>query len=97
MLRVLVWHTHPDERLKDELTNAPRQVRLHGIVLDEPVELFEPNELGLQTCAMHLRHVEVGGRWRPITGRVRATFQEPKTPVAYGDEVVVEGQWSRVP
>jgi len=97
MLRLIVWHAHPTERLPTVLSDAPQLVRLHGIVRDDPVELFEREALDIETCILDVRHAEIDGVWRPIAGRVRATIQQPSVPLAYGDEVLVQGRWSRVP
>lgn len=97
MLRLIVWQAHPTERLQAILSDAPQLVRLHGIVRDDPVELFNREALDLETCVLDLRHVEIDGGWRPIAGRVRATIQQPSVPLAYGDEALIEGRWSRVP
>jgi competence protein ComEC len=127
-LRMAIWERHPDTRLTAVLSDEPQSVQLHGLVVDDPVELFEPGEAHTvegddatvdpdrQVCVVALRHVRVadgpstslraappgrteivGRRWQPITGRLRATVYAPKELLRYGDEVVVEGQWSRVP
>ncbi|OGX29291.1 MAG: DNA internalization-related competence protein ComEC/Rec2 [Omnitrophica WOR_2 bacterium RIFCSPHIGHO2_02_FULL_67_20] len=84
-------------------------MQLHGVVVDDPVELFEPGEAystedvearigpDRQVCVVALRHRKASQDWQPIAGRVRATIHSPRQLVRYGDEVVVEGQWSRVP
>src|SRR3989338_4786130 len=43
-LRMAVWEQHPDMRLKEVLSDEPQLVQLHGVVVDDPVELFEPGE-----------------------------------------------------
>jgi len=50
-----------------------------------------------QVCVVELRHRETGDSWQPIDGRVRATMSAPRERVRYGDELLVEGQWARVP
>ena len=97
MLRMTAWSAHPDHHLKDLLCDEPQPVRLHGVVTDDPVELFEPHEFGRTTCVIDLRHVRMNGRWQALQGRVRATLQDAVDPVTYGDELLVEGEWSRVP
>ncbi len=97
MLRVMTWLAHPDHRLKDRLFDEPQPIAVHGVVTDDPVELFEPDELGRTTCVIDLRHARCDGRWQPLRGRIRVTFQDAVDAVAYGDELLVEGEWSRVP
>ena len=97
LLRMVAWEAHPTRHLADVLTDEPQQVRLHGLVFDDPAGLFDPEELGPQTCVIDLRHVQRSDAWQPTPGRVRATFQAPSEPLAYGDDVLVEGEWSRVP
>lgn len=116
MLRVAMWQAHPDHGLIQFLPEEPRPIQLHGIVLEDPVQPFDPEEVGRQTCVMDLRHVRTEELWRPIRGRVRVTFQALPQPVwgqtpqgrqldrtgsdpklSYGDEVLVQGLWSRVP
>jgi len=73
------------------------------------VELFEPGdaqategvEAGAsadrQVCVVELRHREIPQGWQPLSGRVRTTILSPRALVRYGDEILVEGLWSRVP
>ncbi|MBI2495370.1 MAG: ComEC/Rec2 family competence protein, partial [Candidatus Omnitrophica bacterium] len=127
-LRMTVWHRHPDAQLTEALSDEPQPVRLHGLVVDDPVELFEPGEVepdvssqvtgsglrvpgelsatrnpklatrnGRQICVLALRHRETAAGWRPIAGRLRATIHSPRQFLRYGDEILVEGQWFRVP
>lgn len=127
-LRMSVWENHPDARLPEFLSIDPRPVQLHGIVVDDPTEFFEPTDVHpddavkamenpeRQVCVLELRHWQatqgpstalkvsphhksddVGLHWQPIQGRVRATVNAPQELLRYGDEVLVEGQWSSVP
>ena len=97
MGRAAVWARHPENRLADWLPEEPAFVRLHGVVLDDPVQLFEPDDPAPQAAVVRLLHIEEDGGWRPIAGRVRARFHAPQRPLAYGDELLLEGEWSRVP
>ena len=97
MLRVSVWQSHLDARLGMRLTDEPQAVRVHGLIVDDPVGVFDPREPERQVCVMRLLHAATGTSWRPITGRVRAVFASPRSPLAYGDEVLLEGRWSLVP
>lgn len=104
-----VWETHPDARLKGLLSDDPQPVRLHGLVVDDPAELLEPGDSYLaeeaearvdpdrQVCVVELRHRETTHGWQPIRGWVRATIPTSKERLRYGDELLVEGLWSRVP
>ncbi|MDP3704219.1 MAG: ComEC/Rec2 family competence protein, partial [Candidatus Omnitrophota bacterium] len=97
-LRLSLWHAHPSAALEQQLPEEPQPVRLHGVVRDDPVELFEPNEPQVrQTCVIELRHILRAGAWEPVSGRLRAMLQSPRTRVSYGDELLVEGVWHRVP
>ncbi len=141
-LRMTVWAAHPGARLAAVLPVEPRPVRLHGVVVNDPAELFEPGEaraaedgdatvdpstrataygrglaqdsapqvhhkgpralpVGLhpdrQVCVVALRHQKTAQGWQPICGRLRAAIHSPKQLVGYGDEVLVEGEWSNVP
>ena len=108
-VRMAVWERHPDMRLEEILSEEPQAVQLHGLVVDDPVEFFEPSEAeadaeadghkreGRQICVLALRHLRTERGWRLIAGRVRMTIIQPREPLRYGNELVVEGQWSRVP
>jgi competence protein ComEC len=108
-LRMAVWERHPDMRLKEILSDEQQSVQLHGFVVDDPVELFEPGDAHAaegddatvdpdrQVCVLAPRHRKTAHGWQPIAGRVRTTILSPRQLVRYGDEIVVEGQWSRVP
>jgi len=104
-----VWEGHPDARLTELLSEEPQPVQLHGFIVDDPVEPLEPGEAesgseqprrrdaDRQTAVLALRHWRTAHGWCPIDGRVRATIMSPRALVRYGDEVLVEGEWSRVP
>lgn len=118
-LRMAVWEQHPDAGLTELLSDDPQPVQLHGVVVDDPSELFEPGEAPVpaertgeinfdrQVCVVALQHVRMPvpevpgtggtGTWQSSRGRVRATIYSPRQLVCYGDEIVVEGEWSRVP
>jgi competence protein ComEC len=49
-----------------------------------------------QLCVLALRHARVDG-WQPVSGRVRMTVQQPRTLLRYGDDVLADGEWERVP
>ena len=108
-LRMTLWHMHPDAQLKEVLQDEPQPAMLHGLVVDDPVELFEPGDAHAagegeapvdpdrQVCVLALRHRETAHGWQPVDGRVRTTVHSPRELLRHGDEIVVEGQWSRVP
>ena len=50
-----------------------------------------------QTCVMGIRHIHTDAGWFPIAGGVRVTLQNPRTQVAYGDDVLAEGDLSFPP
>ncbi len=108
-LRLAVWERHPDTQLNEVLSDDPQPVKLHGLVVDDPTELFEPSDaqtgeesealLGpdRQVCVVALRHRRTGQGWQPVTGRVRVAIHAPEQRLRYGDEVLVEGEWFKVP
>lgn len=108
MWRMETWEAHPARRLTALLTDEPQAIQLHGTVRDDPAELFSPNDMadrryasGVSTarwvCLIEVRHVRTARGWEPIPGAVRAMVVVPRVPIAYGDEVLVEGHWRRVP
>ena len=50
-----------------------------------------------QVGVLKLKHLRTPEGWRPIRGQLRATVESPSAPLRYGDEVLIEGQWSLVP
>ena len=105
LVRVHVWLAHPEHALARTLPEAPGPVRLHAVVDSDPVGVFEPDhmvsevepESGRAACVLRLLHVRDGRGWHPRAGRVRAIVQRPEGALAYGDEMVAEGEWFRVP
>jgi competence protein ComEC len=102
LLRMQAWALHPEGRLEARLSEEPQAVRLHGVVVDDPAGLFEPGEPERQAFVLSLSHANTRGEWELCRGRVRATIEEirPLTGsdlLRYGDELLVEGEWSRVP
>lgn len=95
-LRAEVWRRHPDHALRAMLPAEPEAVAVHGIVETDPAGVLDPHEAGRQACAIRIRHVRRGGVWEPATGRVRAVVHH-REALAYGDELLLEGVWSRVP
>lgn len=96
-LRMAAWEAHPDMGLRDLLSDDPRPVTLHARVINDPAGPFDPEEPSRQVCVLQLLHARQAARWQSITGRVRATLHTAEPTLAYGDEVVVEGEWFRVP
>jgi len=96
-LRAMAWEAHPSARLIDQLTDEPQAVRLHGIVRDDPVDGIGLDEAAGQIAVIEMLHQRTPDGWRPLAGRVRTTLADAAGRVAYGDEVLVEGQWSSVP
>ncbi len=95
-VRMAAWSAHPDNRLAAFLPEEPRSVRLPAVVVTDPVGVFDPGEPGRAVCVLRLRHVrDATGTWRPLAGRVRAMLvgSDPTREVAYGDEVLVEGEY----
>jgi len=89
-LRMAAWQAHPEVRLRDRLRDEPQAVQVHGVIVDDPTPHF--------TCTLALRHRRDSEGWVPIRGKVWMTWGQTRglTPT-YGDEIVTEGTWSRVP
>lgn len=96
MLRVAESTAIPARHLAHRLREEPVAVVGQGMVVSDPMELWDPNEEG-QVAVIRVRHLKVDQRWTAATGLVRARILEPRIPLAYGDEVVLEGELSRVP
>ena len=96
-LRVAAWSAHPDARLAAQVPEEPQPVRVHAVVAHDPTGFFEPGEPARLRAVLRLRHRRTEAGWEPVSGQVLATVQEPREPLAYGDELLVEGEWSRVP
>ena len=98
VVRMAAWSAHSENRLAAHLPDEPQAVRLHALVVDDPVGVFDPDEPSRAVCVLRLLHTRAGdGSWRPLAGRLRARLQQPEVTPAYGDEVVVDGEWCRVP
>ena len=102
-LRLSAWAAHPDAGLREVLPEEPRPASLHGLVADDPVEAASDagrhgrRPTDRQTCVVAVRHVRTAAGWRRRQGRVRATIVQPRTPLRYGDEILVDGTWAQVP
>ena len=97
MLRVELWQHHPDQQLQSILPAEPQPVRLHGVVYEDPTQPFDPDDEPSQRCLIILQHVQGAQGWVPIRGRVQAILHRHAVELAYGDEILVEGEWMRVP
>ena len=96
-LRLDVWRSHPAMRLAARLTEQPQPVRLHGIIRDDPVDFFGPHGRNGQTCILEVLHRRAETTWEPLSGRLRATIPFGMRRLLYGDEALIDGQWSAVP
>jgi competence protein ComEC len=102
-LRLAAWSAHPDHGLRTRLTDEPGPVRVHAIVDSDPVGVFDPAEPHRAAAVLRLLHADAGAGWQPLSGRVRASFRgltpagSDPAPLAYGDELLAEGEWFRVP
>ncbi len=96
MVRTQAWRLHPDHRLAVRLIDEPQRVQLHGVVIDDPAERSDLHGGTYRTCVMRLLHLRNPDAWRPIAGRVRVMWHAP-VRLRYGEEVAIEGRWSRVP
>ena len=96
-LRHLTWSHHPPHHVVHAVPADPAPVALHGVVVEDPAELFSPNEPQRQVAVIQAHHVRTGEGWRAATGLIRAQLGDPRIPLAYGDEVLLEGNWSTVP
>ena len=96
-LRHLTWIHHPAHHVVHTVPSDRQPVVVHGVVVEDPVELFNPPEPERVVCVIEARHIQTHDGWKPVTGRIRARLLNPRFALAHGDEVLVEGQWSRVP
>lgn len=127
LLRVPVWLAHPEHGLAQVVPEVASPVRLHAVVVSDPVGMFEPDRMvsavepepARTACVLRLLHARDGrvwphhlpgfaegepslrdtpkAGWQVVRGRVRVVIQQPGIALAYGDEVVAEGEWFRVP
>ena len=101
-LRMQVWRVHPQLRFASVLSDEPRAIAIHGIVRDDPAEVFAPSASGaglsdaVATGVVDVEHLRVGDAWQARPGRLRVTVPA-RVRLAYGDEVVLEGAASLVP
>jgi len=96
-LRAMTWQHQPPHHIARLVAKEPTPVLLHGFVIDDPVELFSPNEPERQVAVIQTRHLRTDGGWRPTRGLLRARLRDPRLQLAYGDEILLEGNWSTVP
>jgi len=96
MLRTTSWLSVPPSHVRFLVRPEPEPVLVHGVVVDDPVELFSPNEPERHVCVVRTIHVRTQDGWRVATGLLRARLQRPRLTLAYGDEVLLEGAWSSV-
>ncbi|MBI2104282.1 MAG: DNA internalization-related competence protein ComEC/Rec2 [Candidatus Omnitrophica bacterium] len=95
-LRMAAWQSHPDARLPGLLSDEPKAIQVHGVALSDGAITAAERRRG-QRCVLSLRHARLGGHWRPLRGRVLMQLAAGAFPVSYGDDLIVEGTWSRVP
>ncbi|MBI4353940.1 MAG: DNA internalization-related competence protein ComEC/Rec2 [Candidatus Omnitrophica bacterium] len=96
VVRTLTTTQQPPSHVVHALRQESFPVAIHGIVASDPIDLLDPNEEG-QVAVLRVRHLKRDDRWQPTTGLVRARILEPRAPWIYGDEVLIEGELSKVP
>src|SRR3989338_3752601 len=79
----------PAHHVARTLREEPVAVVGQGMVVSDQMELLDPNEEG-QVAVIRVRHLKIDQRWAPAVGLVRARILEPRIPLAYWDEVVLE-------
>jgi hypothetical protein len=92
MARCAVWQRQPQRQLADDLPRRPAAVVLHAVVDEPPEPSAEAWSRGPVLRLLHRRTVE---GWRPAAGRLRAERWPGRA--AYGDEVLVAGEWYAIP
>ena len=97
VLRTTAWQYQPVHHVARLVAEEPAPVLIHGVVVEDPVEFFSPNEPERLVCVLDARHVRTQDDWRVTTGLIRARLYNPRFALAYGDEVLLEGTWSQVP
>ena len=96
-LRAASLRPDPARHLIGRLADEPQAVVLHGVVTDDPVEVFSPGESEQQVAVVRTLHARFDDGWRPVEGLVRARIDGSRDALAYGDEVLLRGRLSRVP
>jgi len=70
----------------------PAIVRVHGVVLDDPIESFAPHEREQQVCVIRVTALKSSEHWQPATGLVRLRLDATPILLSYGDDIVAEGR-----
>lgn len=96
-LRTTTWNHRPINHVARLMADEPTPVIVHGVVVDDPVELFAPGEPERQVAVIQARHAHIVSGWRAVTGLIRVRLRDPRVKLAYGNEVLLEGTWSNVP
>ncbi len=96
-LAFLSWSFTAPHEIASFLTEEPRQVLLRGLVVDDPMEFFAPNEPERHVCVVRVHDLRTDQGWRPATGFARVRLVSPRLALAYGDEVLLEGALSQIP
>lgn len=94
-LRMDAWVRAPEAGLRASLPATSAAVRLHGLVDSDPDE--QDRDDGRMVAVVRVWHADRGRGWEPLAGWVRAALDAPRTPLRYGDEVLIEGAWEQTP
>jgi predicted DNA-binding protein len=71
---------------------------LHGVIVDDPVEAFGAAAAARAVAVLDVDAARLaGGGWRRTAGRVRVRIADARAPLAYGDELLLEGLLSEPP
>ena len=97
ILRALLWQLHADHHLRALVPPAPSSIKLHGVLLEDPVARSNPDGRTAHAGVVDLRHLDTGAGWQPRSGRVRVSWSDREVAFAYGDELLLEGAWERPP
>ena len=102
MARMALWRERLPSDVRGMAGAEPSTVAIRGRIIDDPVEWSTPGEPERQALVIAVTHVRApsAGRvsalaWRAVSGMVRVRLQGRVLPLHYGDEVLMEGQWSR--
>jgi competence protein ComEC len=85
----------PKDDISSFSSDVPRKAAIHAKVVDDPLELFSPNEPEKQVAVLEVAQVRLDGRWRNASGLIRARIPNRAEKISYADELLLEGMLFR--
>ncbi len=95
--RVAVWKNHPAEAVVPELTDKAQRVILQGVVSDDWAQRMHGHNQVTRSSMLQARAVYRSGRWVRSAARLKLILLDSAVAAAYGDELLIEAAWLRVP